>query len=146
MSLQRLRGWLCGLWTGLVLCLGGVAAPSLFAVLERAQAGAVAGRLFRIEATLSLVVAVALLIIERQVARARLERTPPPSRVSTELLLLLGVLFCTVAGYFALQPLMEQAKAGQGPWSFGALHGVSSVFFAAKGVLLLALSWRCTAR
>ena len=146
MWLHRLRGWLCGLWTGLVLCVAGVAAPSLFAVLERAQAGVAAARLFRIEATLSLIVAVVLLIIERQVAHARPEGVPATSRVSTELLLLLGVLFCTVAGYFALQPLMEQARAGQGSWSFATLHGVSSVFFAAKGVLLLTLSWRCTAR
>ena len=29
--------------------------------------------------------------------------------LSTELLLLAGVLFCTVAGYFALQPMMAWA-------------------------------------
>jgi hypothetical protein len=146
MSLLHLRGWLCGLWAGLMLCIGGVAAPSLFAVLERTQAGAVAGRLFRIEATLSLVLVVVLLVVERQVSKARLESGRSGSRVSTELLLMLGVLFCTVAGYFALQPLMEQARAGQGSWSFGALHAVSSGFFAAKGLLLMVLSWRCARR
>jgi hypothetical protein len=55
---------------------------------------------------------------------------------------LLGVLFCTVAGYFAIQPMMAAARAGQGSLSFGALHGISSAFFVLKGLLVLALAWR----
>ena len=58
------------------------------------------------------------------------------------LLLVLGALFCTVLGYFALQPMMEAARAGQGRLGFGALHGISSALFALKGVLLLVLVWR----
>jgi hypothetical protein len=54
----------------------------------------------------------------------------------------LGCLFCTVLGYFALQPMMEAARAGQGRFSFGALHGASSAFFALKGLLLFAYLWR----
>jgi hypothetical protein len=38
--------------------------------------------------------------------------------------------------------MMEAARAGQGAWSFGALHAVSSGFFALKGLLVLALAWR----
>jgi len=64
------------------------------------------------------------------------------SVMSVNLLLVLGALFCTVLGYFALQPLMEAARAGQGRFSFGALHGASSVLFVLKGLLLLALVWR----
>jgi hypothetical protein len=62
--------------------------------------------------------------------------------LSYELLLLLGTVFCTVAGYHAVQPLMEAARAGQGRWSFGALHAISSAFFALKGLLVVALAWR----
>jgi hypothetical protein len=146
MSLIRLRSWLSGLWAGAVLCIGGLAAPALFAVLERAQAGLAAGRLFRLDASLSLVLSVLLLIVERRVAGARTEQGQGGSRMSAELVLILAALFCTVAGYFAIQPLMEQARAGLGNWSFGVLHGISSAFFAAKAVVLTVLAWRCTAR
>jgi hypothetical protein len=64
---------------------------------------------------------------------------------SVNLMLLLGTLFCTVAGYFAVQPMMAAARAGQGAISFGALHAVSAGFFMLKGLLVLALAWRLTA-
>ena len=41
------------------------------------------------------------------------------SRFSAEMLLVLGALFCIVAGYFAVQPMIEAARAGQGGLSFG---------------------------
>jgi hypothetical protein len=63
---------------------------------------------------------------------------------SANLMLILGTLFCTVAGYFAVQPMMEAARAGQGSVSFGALHAVSSSFFVLKGLLVLTLAWRLT--
>lgn len=146
MQLIRLRSWLSGLWAGAVLCTGGMAAPALFAVLERSQAGLAAARLFRLEASLSLVLSVLLLMVERRVAGARAGQGQDGSRMSVELMLVLAALFCTVAGYFAIQPLMAQARAGHGSWSFGALHGISSAFFAAKAVVLTVLAWRCTAR
>lgn len=143
MTAWRARSVLAGLWAGAVLALGGVAAPSLFAVLERSMAGRGAGRIFSAEAHASLALAVVLILLERSIASARAE-AGRGSRVSPELLLMFGALFCTVAGYFAVQPLMEQARAGQGSLSFGLLHGISSGFFALKGVLLLVLAWRCS--
>lgn len=50
-------------------------------------------------------------------------------------------LFCTVAGYYGLQPMMADAKAGHGIASFAALHGVSLGFFGVKGLAVLALAW-----
>jgi hypothetical protein len=58
------------------------------------------------------------------------------------MLLALGALFCTVAGYFGILPLMQAARAGQGTLSFGQLHGISSAFYFAKVLLVLALAWR----
>ena len=58
------------------------------------------------------------------------------------MILALGTVFCTVAGYFALQPMMAAARAGQGPLSFGQLHAVSAAFYGAKVLLVLALAWR----
>ena len=64
---------------------------------------------------------------------------------SANLMLLLGTLFCTVAGYFAVQPMLEAARAGQGAVSFGMLHAASAGFFVLKGLLVLALAWRLNA-
>lgn len=143
--LGRLAALLASLWLGLVLTLGAVAAPAAFAVLERSLAGRVAGQCFRIEAQLSLGLALLLLLIHRRLASDRAAQAKV-SAMSTEILLVLGALFCTVLGYFALQPMMEAARAGQGTWSFGAVHGASSALFALKGMLLLVLAWRGTAQ
>lgn len=132
---------LAALWAGVLLCIGAIAAPSAFAVLPSAEAGRVAGRMFAIEAHAGLAVAVLLFLVERRRARDAAE-VGRGSVMSANLVILLGALFCTVAGYFAIQPMMAAARAGQGNWSFGALHAVSSAFFVLKGVLVLALAWR----
>lgn len=139
--LSQFRTVLAALWLGLVATLAAVAAPVLFAGLERADAGRLAGNMFRIEAYAALGLAAALFLIERRLASLRM-RAGRGSVLSMNLVLVLGALFCTVLGYFALQPLMEAARAGQGRLSFGALHGISSVLFVLKGLLLLALVWR----
>jgi hypothetical protein len=139
--LRQVRTLVAAVWMGLVLTLAAVAAPVLFAGLERVEAGRLAGNLFRIEAHVALGLAVVLFLLERRLAGLRAP-AGQGSALSVNLMLVLGALFCTVLGYFALQPLMEAARAGQGRWSFGALHGVSSSLFALKGLLLLALVWR----
>jgi hypothetical protein len=139
--LSQFRTVLAALWLGLVVTLAAVAAPVLFAGLERTDAGRLAGNMFRIEAYAALGLAVALFLIERRLATLRMQ-AGQGSVLSVNLLLVLGALFCTVSGYFALQPMMEAARAGQGRLSFGALHGISSVLFVLKGLLLLALVWR----
>lgn len=139
--LRQARTLVAAVWLGLVLTLAVVVAPVLFAGLDRAEAGRLAGNLFRIEAHVALGLAVVLFLLERRLASVRLQ-AGRGSVLSVNVLLVLGALFCTVLGYFALQPLMDAARAGQGPWSFGALHGVSSSLFALKGLLLLALVWR----
>ena len=126
-----------GLWAGMLLCLGALATPAPFAVLAREAAGRVAGRMLAGEAYTSLVFAVLYVLIERRLRGA--------VRPSADMLLALGALFCTVAGYFAVLPMMDAARAGQGPWSFAMLHAVSSGFFVLKGALVLVLAWRVTA-
>jgi len=139
--LERLRRLLPGLWAGVLLCIAAIAAPAAFALLERPVAGQVVGWFFLREAWMSIGLAVALLAIERSRARAA-AAVGDGSVISTEILLLLGTVFCTVAGYFALQPLMAAARAGQGALSFGQLHIISVCFFGAKLLCILALAWR----
>lgn len=145
MSLLRLRAWIAGLWAGGLVTIALVVAPTLFARLERALAGQAAGDIFRLEARVSLVLAVVLLLIERANAGRRAE-AGEGSRFSAELTLILGAIACTVVGAFVIQPMMQQARLGQIGLSFAALHVASTVFYALKSVLVLALAWRASPR
>ena len=142
---ERLRRLIPGLWAGLLLCIAAIAAPAVFVMLEPADAGRamgrILGRIFVVEAWTSLLLAMLLLAIERGRARNR-DGASEGSVLSAEMLLVLGTVFCTVAGYFAIQPLMPVARAGQGAFSFGQLHAISGVFFSLKFVLLVVLAWR----
>jgi len=140
-AVSRLRLLLPALWAGLLLAIALVAAPSAFAVLPAHDAGRVVARLFAIEAEVSIALAVLLFLIERRRAGAAAE-AGQGSVISAQMLLLLGTLVCTVAGYFAVLPLLEAARSGQGRWSFAALHGVSLGFYGLKTLLVLALAWR----
>ena len=137
----RFAAVVAGLWAGILLCIGAIAAPSAFATLVPADAGRVVSRMFMQEAYLSLGVAIVLFVIERQRTR-QVAAVGAGSVFGLNLVLLLGTLFCTVAGYFAVQPMVAAARAGQGTLSFGTLHAVSASLFALKGLLVLALAWR----
>ena len=115
----RLVRLLTGLWAGLLLTIAVVAAPAAFAALPAADAGRVVGRLFIREAWASLVCALVLLAMLRG------------RRV--EVWLLAGTIICTLLGYFALQPLMSAARAGQGVLSFGQLPDQHRVLRAEDG-------------
>ena len=141
----RFGGWLAGLWAGALLAIALLAAPVAFAALPAADAGRVVGRILAREALLGLALSAALFVIVRR--RARLAAaTGGGSVVDADVLIVLGTLFCTVAGHYAVQPMMAAARAGQGPLSFGALHGVSLAFFAMKALLAMALAWRLAVR
>lgn len=144
MRTARLRRMLPAAWAGVLLCIAAMAAPDAFAVLPRADAGRVVGRLFAQEAYLSLVLAVVLLLLERRAATAD-AAAGRGSVLSTNLLLLLGTLFCTVAGYFAVEPMMAAARAGQAGPSFAVLHMVSTGFYGLKLLLVCVLAWRLAA-
>lgn len=137
----RLQALLAALWGGFLLCVAFVAAPSAFAALERAQAGLYVARLFAMEAQISLAVGIVLILLERRLSRDRLEAGGAPRAMSARLLLPALALFFTIAGYYGLQPMMAQARAGSGSLSFGALHGISLACFGAKGLAVLALAW-----
>jgi len=139
--LERARRLLPGLWAGWLLCVALLATPAVFSQLSGAEAGRLVGRMLAQEAYTSLALGLLLLVLERVAARrAALARTGP--QFSVGLLLALGAVFCTVAGYFAVQPLMPAARLGQGTLSFGQLHAVSAGFFVVKTLLVLALAWR----
>jgi hypothetical protein len=139
-----LRRGLPGLWAGALICLALIATPAPFAVLSAADAGQVVGRMFAREAPMSLAIGMLLLMLEHAAASARAD-AGRGSRMSAAMLLALGAMFCTVVGYYALQPMMAAARSGQGSGSFGQLHAASLGLFGLKIVLVSSLAWRAAA-
>jgi hypothetical protein len=145
MTASRFTAWLAGLWAGVLWGIGLIGAPAGFATSVREVAGRAAARMFMQEAGLSVLLAMVLFIMLRKAA-AQSAEAGVGSVFDGNMLLALGALFCTVAGYFALQPMMEAARAGQGSLSFGALHGVSMGFYGLKALLVSVLAWKLTGR
>jgi hypothetical protein len=135
---------LAGAWVGAMAALGFIAAPVLFATLARVEAGRMAARLFEIDADVGLMAGAVLLVLA--LGRARAGAARGGSRFSAEMLLALAALSCIVAGYFALQPMLEAARLGQGSLSFAALHGIAAAFFVVKLGVVAVLAWRLSAR
>lgn len=138
--LERARRLLPGLWCGWLLCVALLATPAVFALLSGAEAGRLVSRMLAQEAYTSLALGVVLLGLERLQAR-RAVAAGTGAQFSLGMMLALLALFCTVAGYFAIQPLMPAARAGQGVFSFGQLHAASAVFYVVKALAVLALAW-----
>ena len=137
---ERLRLLLPGLWAGWLLCVALLATPAPFATLAAGDAGRVVGRMLAQDAYTGLVLGALLLLLERSAARRAAERGQG-SQFSAGMVLALGALFCTVLGYFVVQPMMASARTGQGTWlSFAQLHAVSALFFLLKIGCVLALA------
>jgi hypothetical protein len=130
--LLRARRILPALWAGVLVSIAALAAPAAFGNLAVADAGRVVAHIFVREGWLSLLLAALLLGLERLHGA--------PGRVNS--LLLSGTVACTLLGYFAIQPLMPAARAGQGMFSFGQLHLISTLFYGLKTMLVLVLAWR----
>jgi hypothetical protein len=142
--IERIRRLLPGLWFGLLAAIAFVATPAAFRVLDVGAAGRVARTIFEWEAGASLGFGLLILVIERRAGLARHLATGA-SQFTAGMMLALGALFCTVAGYYGLLPMMEVARSGgQASLTFGQLHAISMAFFSAKGLLVLALAWRAT--
>jgi hypothetical protein len=144
MSGARVPAWaraLVAAWAGALAAVAFLAAPNAFATLAMPDAGRYVARLFTLEAWMSLVLALLLLFAEQRRARVAAAQGAG-SLMSGATLMLLGAVFCTIAGHFGIEPMMVAARSGQGAWSFGALHAASTVLYALKGVLVIVLAWR----
>jgi hypothetical protein len=137
----RLQTVLPAFWLGVLLAVAGIATPSAFAALSAADAGKVASKVLAGEAALSLLLGSLWLALDRW--RVRGDRQAVASRPFTaDVVLTLGALFCTVAGYYAVQPLMADARQGRGALSFAQWHAISLAFYGLKVILITALAWR----
>jgi hypothetical protein len=133
-----------------MISIGYIVAPTLFATLSDSQvAGMVAGTLFRIEGVMSLVLGAILIVLANLLVKRGL------NAYRNVRWYLLGILICSVAIAFVLQPMMnalrEEALSKGFPvmlsplaQAFGRLHGLSSVFYLVESLLGLVLLWRLT--
>jgi hypothetical protein len=143
----RLRLLLITFWVGSLWAIGYIVAPTLFATLsDRMLAGTIAGKLFRIEAWVTVVCSLLLIgmTLRAKAGQAVAEDTNNRKMV---IWLATGMLACTLIGYFSLQPFMgalrEAAQGGimndEARKQFGLLHGVASVFYLIQSVLGIVL-------
>jgi len=125
-------------WVGGMWAVGYIVAPVLFHMLDRVQAGTVAGQLFSIMSYLGLVSG-GLLLISLLLDRGKgllLQWRGP---------VLVVMLLVICVGQFILQPQMvalrEAGLSGNNYHAFMRLHGVSQILFliASLGGLALVL-------
>lgn len=138
MLMQRCRLLITVLWVGALWTVGFVVAPTLFATLaDKALAGTIAGSLFRVIAWLSIACAALLLILRDRQDGAKAKRL---------LWLVLGMVACTLIGYFALQPQMAELRlvlhgtadmmqVADAKRQFGILHMISTGFYIVQSIL-----------
>ncbi len=125
---NRARLLITTAWVGSIWTTGYLVAPTLFKTLaDTALAGTIAGQLFAVGAWFSVVCA-AMLIVISFYQRQRLPK------------LVVGMLACTLIGYFALHPFMASLRAAglanpDVKWQFGVLHGVSSGIYLMQSIL-----------
>ena len=152
-SAASTRSVILTLFVGSTWTIGYLVAPVLFSTLpDRALAGTVAGRLFQIEAWISLACAVALFLLTRWPTKVVREITTEDRKT---LVLIGAIAASTLIGYFALQPFMaalrESVAATGGVMppdartQFGLLHGAASAVYLLKSILglLLVMRLRC---
>jgi hypothetical protein len=129
-----LAAWAGSLWT---ICL--IVAPSLFAFMQdRHLAGDLAGRFFRIESWLGLVLGGAVLIL--------LSRGIEALRNTTNYALATVTIAAPVSNEIVLRPLMDDARAADNMKLFGILHGAAALLFGFACVTALLLVWRVAAQ
>jgi len=135
------------IWAGSQWTVGYLAAPVLFATVDRISAGHLASRLFFFEAWISGICGVMLLALGNSLA-LRGEIAYRGLRW-----LLVAMLACTVLGYVALEPFMHALRAtaeaggtdvGHSALAarFGVLHATSTALYGVQSVLAVLLIWR----
>jgi hypothetical protein len=152
MGAQRLFIVIAGLWVGSLLAVGYLVAPAIFSTMsDRQAAGMVAGSIFKLEAYLSLIVCIGLMVLANLLVNRGLNQF----RIIRWLLL--AMLLCSLAAAFVFIPWMNALRDNaldQGmpvmlspsATLFGRLHGASSILFMLQSLLGILLVWRLTKR
>lgn len=129
------------IWFGMQIMAGYIAAPVLFKMLPKMQAGEIAGILFGIISWSGLIIWGATYLTHT----AALKRK---QKIALSLLLL-----TIAANQFLVTPVINALKYQHSNWllsltggTFGAWHGVSSIIFIATAILAAGLSWNLSGK
>ena len=145
---QRIFILIAGLWVGSLLSAGYLVAPAIFSTMtDRQAAGMVAGSIFRLEAYLSVIVCIGLMVLANLLVNRGLNQF----RIIRWLLL--AMLLCSLTATLVFIPWMnalrDSALAEGMPVMlspsatlFGQLHGASSVLYLLQSILGVYLVWR----
>jgi len=130
------------LWVGSLWAIGGIAATTLFAMLDDKQlAGRLAGRMFTLTAYVGIGCAVYLLL-------ARLFQDGLNAFKQWFLWIVLAMLTLTLVGHFGVQPIIQQLKMEGGTAAvmqsvaadrFARWHGIASILYVMQSLLGLLL-------
>jgi hypothetical protein len=118
-------------WAGLLLTLGAVVAPTLFAVLaDRHLAGFIAGNLFRTATVISAAIAAALVALAARSSGAGTRGQQAEALLPALLL---------SASEWLIRPMLDAARAtaGTAGSAFAAWHAVSSALYWAAAVTVV---------
>ena len=149
---QRIFIMIAGLWVGSLLTVGYLVAPAIFSTMtDRQAAGMVAGSIFKLEAYLSVIVCIGLMVLANLLVNRGLHQF----RIIRWLLL--AMLLCSIAAAFIFIPWMNALRdhaLAQGmpvmlsPSAivFGRLHGASSILFMIQSILGIFLVWKLSKR
>ena len=147
---QRIFLLICGVWVGSLFAVGYLVVPTIFnALQDRQVAGMIAAAIFQVEAYLSVLVCLGLLVLANLLVRRNLEHYRSIRRITFVLLL------CSLLTCFGLIPYMDALRqealllgipvmASSSASLFGRLHGISSGLFLIQSLLGLWVVWRLT--
>ncbi len=138
-----------GLWLGAILAVGYMVAPVLFTNLpDRLLAGFIAGEMFRITTTITLVVAIVLLGLSNWLVNRGFDDY---RKIRWFILI---ILLLAIAGSLLQMWLVDLKRLAsiegvgvmQSSYAipFARLHGVSSVLFLLESVVGLITFWKLT--
>lgn len=145
---------LLGLWVGAQAAVGYLVAPILFVVLERTQAGTVAGQIFERLGWIGMAVTLVLFVLRLLLDRLALDQLAGRASPRWVRQALLAMILLTAIGHFGIRPwiasVRQQIQAAGGfeacdpalRLAFGRLHGASSILFLLVSLLGLALLMR----
>lgn len=139
--MRRLAAVLAALWLGMQIGFGYVAAPVLFARLDKGPAGDIAGSFFHVVNWLGLAAWLLIWVLWRADNRRRYR---PGRSHGWALFLFLLIAF----NEWVMAPVVAAVKSGGSNWlhsqiggGFGIWHGMSSMVYLAASLLGLVLAF-----
>lgn len=134
-TLTRLTVIFLALWLGMQIMAGYIAAPILFQLLPKMQAGEIAGKLFDVLSWTGLVIWAGAFFTQY--------------RKTASIKFITWVWILIAINQFLVTPVIEAHKNGTTNWllsllggSFGVWHGISSVIFMLCAILAGVSVWK----